>query len=574
MSTNLRISKNNSGESTINQRIKLIFPLPVLLFFLTLLLTINACKPANEKIISKTEVRNSWYYINGERFFIKGIGYEIGARPGQNPGRDTIVDLERMKADLKILKDGGFNTIRTWKQLSEDQLKLVQESGLKVIFGIWLDPGGSYGSEKYMKTSEELVRSVASYSKNYDCVISYLLLNEPATIHIRDSGAKQTVNMLSVMQGILNEAHPGIPVGISGNAAIDDFMDQNFLGFYGINCYDYGDGQAGTMGFTGFLRWCNELNRKQKPMVITEFGYSVSDYGVGKYGGNTLEQQKDGVLANYRGLLDAGAVGACPFYYADGWWKGGNEWVHDNTSEEWFGYWGYSDATDTVGTPRPVWYALVTYIKGIVVSPKNQEVYGSSIPLDLYLDKDVKKVIVKLNDSILYSKTVIKEGFLTDSIQYTPKGMEDAELAFEFFDGQGKIIKTENIYCLLSKQTVTFPSINIEVSPADFLADAKKCTMNISLENPGKFEYTGDLRYNFNYHVWWEFGVQGNISLQGLKQASVYNFEQTSDIPANSPVMVASAGVTVKFGKFTKRLHAQKMVYKDKWYEGLGHLSN
>ncbi len=34
---------------------------------------------------TKLEIKDNWYYINGEKFFIKAIGYEIGARPGQHP---------------------------------------------------------------------------------------------------------------------------------------------------------------------------------------------------------------------------------------------------------------------------------------------------------------------------------------------------------------------------------------------------------------------------------------------------------------------------------------------------------
>ncbi|RKY56462.1 MAG: hypothetical protein DRP96_11245, partial [Candidatus Neomarinimicrobiota bacterium] len=31
------------------------------------------------------EIRDGWYYIDGEKYFIKGIGYETHTRPGQVP---------------------------------------------------------------------------------------------------------------------------------------------------------------------------------------------------------------------------------------------------------------------------------------------------------------------------------------------------------------------------------------------------------------------------------------------------------------------------------------------------------
>lgn len=534
------------------------------------ILVIAGCSNPTKTSTTKLEIKNGWYFLNGEKFFIKAIGYEIGARPGQDPYKDTIADIERIQYDLKVIKDAGFNTIRTWSQLSEKQLNIVQESGLKIIFGIWLKPDLNYGDFSYMKESEDLVRKVVSYSKNYDCIISYLILNEPMTDHIYKVGAKPMANMLSVMKNILNAEHPGIPVGISGNAATDDFIDMNLLDFYGYNCYDYGNGQVGTLGYGNFLQWCKNLNKDQKPMIITEFGYSVSDLGYGRYGGNTLEEQKNGVIANYRGLLDAGACGACPFYYADGWWKGGKDSIHDNTPEEWFGYFGYSDLYDTIGSARPVWYALSTYLKGLIISPKNQDIFGETIPLELFLDKEVKKVLVKLNDSILYSKSDVKEGYLTDSIHYIPKWKEDAELVFEFLDANNKLVKTENIYTLLSASVVQLPEFTIDITPENDLNKAKVCKMKITLRNLGDFKIDGNIKYNFNPHIGWEPGVENNITIKDAVANKEMVFEQMYNIPENCWVLVPSAGVTIKLGKYKLRLHDQKMIFRGNWYEGIG----
>ena len=89
--------------------------LSVILIIFTMVMV--GCTNGSKQSSAKVGVKDNWYYINGEKFFIKGIGYEIGARPGQDPYEDSIVmDLERMRYDLKFLKDGGFNTIRTWSQ--------------------------------------------------------------------------------------------------------------------------------------------------------------------------------------------------------------------------------------------------------------------------------------------------------------------------------------------------------------------------------------------------------------------------------------------------------------------------
>jgi hypothetical protein len=60
---------------------------------------------------SKTtiELKNNWYYLNGQRFFIKAIGYEIGARPGQHTYEGVRADdLDLLKFDLKVIREGVY----------------------------------------------------------------------------------------------------------------------------------------------------------------------------------------------------------------------------------------------------------------------------------------------------------------------------------------------------------------------------------------------------------------------------------------------------------------------------------
>ncbi len=39
----------------------------------------------------QVEVRNSWFYVNGEKFFVKGVNY-CTWRPGKSPGEPNSVD--------------------------------------------------------------------------------------------------------------------------------------------------------------------------------------------------------------------------------------------------------------------------------------------------------------------------------------------------------------------------------------------------------------------------------------------------------------------------------------------------
>jgi len=525
---------------------------------------------------SKTsiELKDNWYYLNGEKYFIKAIGYEIGARPGQHPYEDAKKDeLELMKFDLEKIKEGGYNTIRTWSQYSEAQLKLVQKSGLKLIMGLNIRPEEDYGNPEFIKESETEIKRVMQYAKKYDCIITYLVINEPQTDHIHSVTGKAFVNLMKTLIDIIHKGHPGIPVTLSANAMISDYMDESFFDVYAYNCYDHNEAQTATMGFKDYIKGLNELNGLDKPFITTEFGYSVSPSGGnGQYGSNTLKQQSDGLISNYRDLIDAGAVGMCPFYYADGWWKGGNKSDHSlNQPEEWFGFWGYSDLNDKYGSPRPVWFAMRDYMKGLIISPKNNSIHTQTyIPLELYNNKEIKKVVVKFRDKVLYSKSITKEGYFADSFTINPDGIEDMELAFEFYNKANQIIKSESINILASNGPFELPKLTIEVTPGKDLNEGKIANIKTKIETTNNFKLVGDLKINYNTHLGWEVGPQASVSIQDQVDKKIITSENFFHIPYNCWVVNASAGISVQYGKFVFKIHDQKIIYRGDWAKEVG----
>lgn len=541
-----------------------------LIILLFAVLIAVGCQPAKqEPVKTKLEIKDGWFYINGEKFFVKALGYELGARPGEHPKTDTITDYERLRYDLKVIKDAGYNTIRTWAELGDEHLKIIQESGLKIMLGIGIKPEGPYADPAFQQEMFDLTRKVLAYSKNYDCIITYLILNEPMTDHIYQNGPKGMLDLMMGVKKIINEEHPGIPVSISGNTAIDEFLDMSVYDLNSFNSYDYNEGQDGTMGLTGFLRWIKARDEKNMPLVLTEFGYSVSDNGGGHntYGGNTLEEQKNGLLRNYRSILDAGATGLVPFYYADGWWKGGDVKIHNNTSEEWFGFIGYSNFNDTIGNKRPVWYAMENYMKALILSPKNQMVYTNTIPLELYIDQDIASVQVKLYDSIIYAKQFTKPGYFEDKIVLNYNRLIDTDIAFDFFDKSGKFVKTESIYSLITNKPFELPKVTVEATPGD-LAASKVSKMKVTVTNLGDFKIMSPLRLNFNPHIWWTAGTDFNVELSDNKDFTV---EHSFDVPDNCWVTAATAGITVRHGKICFRISDCKLVFRGNWVDqGLG----
>jgi hypothetical protein len=278
------------------------------------------------------------------------------------------------------------------------------------------------------------------------------------------------------------------------------------------------------------------------------------------------------LIANYRDLIDAGAVGMCPFYYADGWWKGGDPMTHNRDQpEEWFGFWGYSDVNDLYGSPRPVWFALRDYMKALIVSPKNHDIYMSNtIPLELYTDKDVKRVVVKLDDRVIYTHQIKKAGYFADHLTLAPNGIQDMELAFEFYDQNNRVIKTESIQILASRTSFALPRLTIEVTPSRDLNAATNAIIKTEIETRNGFKIVGDLQVSFNTHLGWEVGPQASVSLADQSDRKIITSENTFPIPANCWVVNASAGVAVQYGKFIFRIHDQKLIFRGDWAEAVG----
>lgn len=519
------------------------------------------------------ELKDSWYYINGEKFFIKAIGYEIGARPGQHPYEGPKVeDLDLMKFDLKVIKEGGYNTIRTWSHFSEAQLKLVQASGLKLIMGLEINPDKDFSDPVFVKESLEYVKKTLAYTKKYDCIITYLAINEVQTEHMYQATGKAFIDLMQNIINIVHKEHPGIPVAISANAMISDYINQSIFDTYAYNCYDHNEAQTATMGFKDYIKGLCKLNGNDKPFITTEFGYSVSQKGYGRYGGQTLTQQSAGVIQNYRDLIDAGAVGMCQFYYADGWWKGGTPEIHNlDQPEEWFGFWGYSDLNDKFGSPRPVWFAVRDYMKALIISPKNNEIYTTkNIPLELFTDREAVKVVIKRHDKVLYTKNLAKQGYYNDNIELQLKGIEDVELAFEFYDKRNNVIKTESILILAAEKPFKLPTLTIEVTPNKDLNEGKIAKVKTQITGNDAFILHDELIVSYNTHIGWEVGSQTRISMKNqLNDKTIIN-ESFFTIPDNCRVVNASAGITAQFGKFIFKIHDQKIIFRGDWAKEVG----
>ena len=529
-------------------------------FTLLFILAINVC---NAQSVS---VNNGWLYINGNKFFVKGIGYETHTRPGQVPWVYSF-NPDLIRFDLQRIKNAGFNTIRTWGALTEEELKLVDESGLKILFGIWIDPAGKFGDASFRTSAINQVNSVLNYSSKYNCVIGYLIMNEPQVENIYNAGAQNLLSLWQSVIDLIHQKHPHVPVSFS-NTIVGDYINMDYFDFAGYNAYIYGPSTiTGSHGYGGFLKYLKNNRASRNPLIITEFGLSVSppiistsDY---TYGGNTIEKQMNGDLYMYRSLIDAGAQGGCVFQYHDGWWKGDHPLTHDPNPEEWFGLIEFANQNDIYGTPRPVWSAFEKYNKAIITDPKNEEIYNSTVPIEIFTTDDVASFSVSINGSVLENQNVYNN-YYSGSLQLNlSEDVKDVKLNFSFFNQAGDTLKSETISILRTKNQIQLPEITMQIAPSYLNLGGRNYLIMQVTSNPAFTIDDNKIKYSSHPHIGFDGGTSKS---QILTLANGKYFAQDYfDIPADTKVATFGAGITIRHGNFTKRIFTQKILTYGTW---------
>lgn len=346
----------------------------------------------------RVEVRDGWFFVDGEKFFVKGIGYELGSRPGQIPW-DRPFQPEHIRHDLRMIRDAGFNTLRTWAPMTPPELDIVREYGLMVIQGVWFD------WEKYLvdeasrpEIDSGILRTVES-SRRFDNILCYTILNEPDNRKVMRLGPRNFSEMCDHVRTLVRTADPGRPVSFSP-AAYNTFIDMSGMDLLLMNAYMYAPSTIRhAMGYENYLEWTKKRCMPDKPFVVGEFGLSVSPKGEGRfrYGGNTHEDQREGDIYMFQSILAAGLQGGCLFMWNDGWWKAGDKLVHDDHAEEWYGVIGMEDLDDWKGRPRPVYESFKEINQAIVLSPRRAAVYAGEIPVEVYAETAVTNAMFSLD---------------------------------------------------------------------------------------------------------------------------------------------------------------------------------
>ncbi|HSK01522.1 MAG TPA: glycoside hydrolase family 2 TIM barrel-domain containing protein, partial [Kofleriaceae bacterium] len=286
-------------------------------------------------------VRDGWFWVDGERLLIASVGWDP-VRPGELPWTRTFRAAE-IDRDLAQIRAAGFNAVRSWAPLRPEELALAARHGIRVLQGIWIDPAGDFADPAFRRRTLGEVAQAVEASRWSPAILGYLILNEPRAAAVAKAGLDETRAFLREAAAVVRALDPSAPIGYAswpGMEALDDPL----LDFVAFNLYPHRPRVVmDELGLAGYVSLLRRTVARGRPLVISEFGISVSPRGEVQGRGGASEAEQAAGLVELAGLFVAGgATGTSVFQWNDGWWKNhdrtGDELEHDPADpEEWFG---------------------------------------------------------------------------------------------------------------------------------------------------------------------------------------------------------------------------------------------
>jgi hypothetical protein len=334
-------------------------------------------------------MRDEQFWVDGQPFYIKAVGWDP-TRPGELPWTRRF-DLELVDDDFRRIREAGFNTVRTWAPMRPEELALATRHDLRVLQGIWVAPDADFADPEFRReTLEEVARAVEA-SRYSPAIVGYLVLNEPRARAVAEAGLAETRAFLREVVATVRALDASAPIGYAswpGMEALDDPL----LDFVAFNLYPHRPRVVmEELGMVGYVTMVRTTIAKGRPLVITEFGLSVSPgrpLRTPGRGGLSDTEQARGLLEMAEDFQTAGVAGTSVFQWSDGWWKNddhpGDELEHDVFDpEEWFGLIAFEDVEDRRGRPRPALAEMTRQQRVILVQPRAGRSADHRIPVRL-----------------------------------------------------------------------------------------------------------------------------------------------------------------------------------------------
>jgi hypothetical protein len=372
--------------------------------YLLILSALCALHSAHAVAAARSEIRNGQFYVDGEPFYVVGVGYN-SLRPHQQPGVSYAETNKRWtEMDFKRIKAAHFNTIRTWDALEPSELALAKKYGLMVLQGIWLDPNQDFSALQNQDSAVAQVETIVNKSKDFDNILGYLVMTEPSMQAVIDSGPEETLRFFRRLKRTVQNIDPR-PVSMDSWLPIA-FLDHSIWDFVTFNTFAFGPQSINhALGYPGYNRWLADRFAADRPLIIGETGgYSVSKSTWSRYGGSGGHTEYDQSIKNLeslRGTIEGHAVGSVLVSWIDAWHYPKMSKKHEDEPWAWNGILGIptDSKKDMDGIPRQIYRDVTVFNQVFLIDPKANHYYpvGQPIPIHVYASDNVAGVDFSVN---------------------------------------------------------------------------------------------------------------------------------------------------------------------------------
>jgi O-antigen biosynthesis protein len=253
-------------------------------------------------------VREKFLSLNGEKFFIKGITYGP-FRPMEN-GSEYGTE-ESVRRDFLMMKEHGFNTVRTYTVPPMWLLDIAKENNLYIFVGLPWEQHITFLSDQAVvsrikHTVRNRVRSIAEHP----AIFGYAVGNEiPAPI-VRWHGRRRIEKFIHQLYTIVKQEDPdGLVTYI--NYPTTEYLQLPFVDFHSYNVY-----LETPEKLTAYLARLQNI-AGDKPLVLGELGLDSMRNGT--------EKQAEVLSWQIETAFNEGSAGVFVFSWTDEWYRGGHE---------------------------------------------------------------------------------------------------------------------------------------------------------------------------------------------------------------------------------------------------------
>jgi GT2 family glycosyltransferase len=254
------------------------------------------------------QVDGKFLRVDGERFYVRGVTYgtfaetELGLFPG----------LKRVEEDFAAMAAVGINTVRTYTVPGLEILDLAEETGLKLLMGVWwddpryLDPTDRGSWQKMASEAQAAVEEAVESFAGHPAVLGFVLGNEIPGPVVRWYGRRRIEDLLRILYETGKDAAP---------QALFSYANYPTTQYLDTGCFDFDCFNVFLENETAYRRYLAQLqvSTGDRPLLLTELGL---DSGGGE------DRQAECLHWQLQGAMELGLAGTCVFSWTDDWWVG------------------------------------------------------------------------------------------------------------------------------------------------------------------------------------------------------------------------------------------------------------